>query len=217
MATADPTILFLDDDLVVVDKPAGLPAVPGRAEGLQDCVWSRLSERLGVTLVVHRLDMATSGVMVFARRREAQVQLSRAFAMGAVAKRYAAWVQGDPAAALAPAEPAAGRIDLPIAADWAQRPRRRICPETGKASVTLWQRTAVDPAQARSRLVLEPLTGRTHQLRVHLAAVGHPIVGDTLYGQASTAGERMLLHAASIGFAHPADGRPVSFTAEAPF
>lgn len=218
MAAADPKIVHLDDHILVVDKPAGLPAVPGRAEGLQDCLWSRLEARWGPVLVVHRLDMATSGVMVFARDRPAQSRLSRAFASGAVRKRYVAWVHGEPVGAGGPGDGAAqGRIDLPIAADWPRRPRQRVCHETGKPSVTVWRRVGADTARGWSRLDLAPLSGRTHQLRVHLAAIGHPIVGDALYGPEPIAGDRLMLHAESLAFEHPHRGEPMNFDVPAPF
>jgi tRNA pseudouridine32 synthase/23S rRNA pseudouridine746 synthase len=218
VAPADPPILHLDDDLVVVDKPAGLPAVPGRAPGLEDCVSRRLADRLGDIRVVHRLDMATSGVMVFARHATAQARLSQAFARRAVAKGYVAWVEGPPLGEDGRAGVGAcGRIDLPLAADWPRRPRQRVCADTGKPSVTHWRCTAVDPVRGWARLDLAPQTGRTHQLRVHLAAIGHPIVGDALYGPQPPAAGRLMLHAASIGFDHPGTGAPVAFASAAPF
>jgi tRNA pseudouridine32 synthase/23S rRNA pseudouridine746 synthase len=209
MAAAPPTIVYLDDHVVVVDKPAGLPSVPGRAEGLQDCVASRLAAVLPGVRVVHRLDMATSGLLLFARDATTQSRLSRAFAERAVAKRYIAWVRGEPAEE--------GLIDLPIAAQWPERPRRRICHATGKASVTRWRRLAVDAQRGWTRLALEPLTGRTHQLRVHLSALGHPIVGDPLYGSEPTPGARLLLHAEALAFDHPHHGERVDLRVPAPF
>lgn len=218
MACETPPILYLDDHLVVVDKPPGLPAVPGRAPGLQDCVASRLQACVAGVRVVHRLDMATSGVMVFARHADAQSRLSRAFAQGAVRKGYAAWVHRMPAAeGSAGPEPTEGRIELPLAADWPRRPRQRVCHEHGKPSVTLWRRVAVDTGRGWTRLALEPLTGRTHQLRVHLAAVGLPIVGDPLYGPDPAPAGRLMLHAEYLAFAHPASGEPVRFQVLAPF
>jgi tRNA pseudouridine32 synthase / 23S rRNA pseudouridine746 synthase len=218
MAAAPPTIVHLDDHVVVVDKPEGLPAVPGRAPGLQDCVASRLAGALPGVLVVHRLDMATSGVMLFARHPAAQARLSRAFAEGAVGKRYIAWVLGEPRGGTDPSgDPAQGRIDLPIAAHWPERPKRHVCHATGKPSVTRWHRTAVDPARGWTRLALEPLTGRTHQLRVHLSALGHPIVGDPLYGPESAPAGRLLLHAEALDFDHPHNGQRVSVRVPAPF
>jgi tRNA pseudouridine32 synthase/23S rRNA pseudouridine746 synthase len=181
-------------------------------------VASRLAACVRGVRIVHRLDMATSGVMVFARHATAQSQLSRAFAQGEVRKGYAAWVHGVPmpegAAGLAPAE---GRIDLPLAADWPRRPRQRMCHERGKPSVTLWRRVAVDAGRGWTRLALEPLTGRTHQLRVHLAAIGHPIVGDPLYGPDPAPAGRLLLHAEHLAFEHPGRGEPVRFQVPAPF
>ena len=213
MDASGPTVVFADEQVLVVLKPAGLPAVPGRAEGLHDCLWSRLRQRHAEALVVHRLDMATSGLMLFARSREAQSRLSRAFAERAVEKHYDAWVEGLDA----PEPRHEGRIDLPIGAEWSQRPRRRIDAVAGKASLTLWRRVSEDRAAGRTRLALQPLTGRTHQLRVHLAASGHPIVGDALYGTAPMPGGRLMLHACSIAFDHPFEGRRCHFESPADF
>lgn len=152
-------------------------------------------------LVVHRLDEATSGLLLFARGIEAQRRLSHAFATGAVAKRYVAVVQG-----LVGGD--AGRIDLPLAADWPNRPRQRVAHEGGKPAVTEWQ--VLSREAAATRLALQPLTGRTHQLRVHLAAIGHPILGDALYGDERSA-PRLLLHASELRFAHPRTRERLAF------
>ena len=157
---------------------------------------------------MHRLDMATSGLMVFARGIEMQRQLSRAFHDRKVAKRYVAVVTGklDPA----------GMIDLPIAADWPNRPLRKIDAVSGKPSLTRYRTTTYDAATDTSRVELEPVTGRTHQLRLHLAAIGHPILGDALYGDAATS-PRLLLHACVLNFAHPSSGESLNFINEPPF
>ena len=205
-------ILHCDGQLVVADKPAGLPTVPGRPLELHDCLWRRVRELVGDALVVHRLDMATSGLVLFARGTEVQRQLSSAFAQREVQKHYEAIVAGV-------IDDDDGRIDLPLAADWPNRPRQRIDREGGKPSITRWHVLQRDVARQTTRVQLEPLTGRTHQLRVHLAAIGHPLLGDTLYAPEgiTAAAPRLLLHATRLAFLHPRDAAPVSFDSPAPF
>lgn len=211
-----------DASLLVFDKPAGLPSVPGRTPALQDCVLSRALRRWPEALVVHRLDMATSGLLLLARGAAAQRQLSRAFATRAVRKHYVAVVD-DPQARLHPSPDAAGtcdgwqRIELPLSADWPRRPRQRVDPLGGKASLTLWR--PLGHRDGRSWLELEPHTGRTHQLRVHLAAIGHPILGDSLYADDETAGAtvRLMLHAQRLAFVHPANGQEMHLESPCPF
>ncbi len=199
--------MHADAALLVVDKPAGLLAVPGRGPDKQDCLIARLQRRWPQALTVHRLDEATSGLMVFALDGAAQRALGRAFERREVVKRYTAIVHGRP-------DGDAGEIGLPIGLHWPERPRRRIDPD-GQPALTRWRVLAGDAAT--SRLDLEPLTGRTHQLRVHLAAIGHPIVGDRLYGPERPAAPRLLLHASGLAFMHPATGAPLRVDAEAPF
>lgn len=209
-ALEPPPIVFADDALVVVDKPAGQLAVPGRGDDKRDCSWLRVCRRFPDALVVHRLDQATSGLLLFGRGAFAQRALSHAFAARAVDKQYVAVVSGlivDDS----------GEIDLPLAADWPQRPRQRVDHAAGKPARTRWQVLARDAHARRTRLALQPLTGRTHQLRVHLAAIGHPIVGDALYGAAPVAGPRLLLHASALRLRHPLDGRTCGFGSEPPF
>jgi tRNA pseudouridine32 synthase/23S rRNA pseudouridine746 synthase len=159
--------------------------------------------------LVHRLDQATSGLMVFGRGLMAQRFLSRAFAERLVAKRYTAIVAGHVVAD-------EGTIDLPLAADWPNRPRQQVDRERGKASLTRWRVLSRDAALGTSRLELEPLTGRSHQLRVHLLSLGHAIVGDALYAPAWPA-PRLMLHATALTIAHPIDGRALNFSSTAPF
>ncbi|MBI3156333.1 MAG: RluA family pseudouridine synthase [Burkholderiales bacterium] len=200
------TPLHLDAELIAVDKPAGLLAVPGRTE--PDCLAARVQAAWPDALVVHRLDMATSGLMLFARGAVAQRRLGDAFAARRVHKRYVAIacgvLDGD-----------AGTIDLPLAADWPRRPLQRVDHGRGRPSLTRWRVLARDARAGTTRLLLEPLTGRTHQLRVHLQAIGHPIVGDTLYGGAPA--PRLLLHAAQLALPHPADGRELVLDSTPPF
>ncbi len=196
----------LDADLLVVDKPAGLLAVPGRGEDKQDCLSARVQQIYPDALVVHRLDMATSGLMLMARHPAAQRVLGLAFAERRVHKRYVAVVHGllVPASNnLADAE-GWGLIDLPIAVDWPNRPLRVINHATGKPSQTRWRVDRQDTQTQTTRLQLEPLTGRSHQLRVHLLAQGHPIVGDALYGPSLVADHPSLqLVHPSLQLVHP--------------
>lgn len=181
-------ILYVDDELIAIDKPAGLLSVPGRGDDKQDCAWTRLQAQHPEALVVHRLDQATSGLLLFARSPAAQRSLSRLFEQRQIGKRYVAEVWGE----LLQDE---GEIDLPLAADWPNRPRQQVDAEHGRPSLTRWRRLAV--GEGRSRLELQPLTGRAHQLRVHCLSLGHPIVGDALYDPERPA-PRLLLHATRV-------------------
>lgn len=202
--------LHLDDALVVVDKPAGLPSVPGRGPGLQDCMAARVQASLADALVVHRLDMATSGLLLFARGKAMQRALSVAFARRLVHKRYVAVVAGEMAED-------AGEIDLPLIADWPRRPLQKVDHATGKPSQTRYR--VIDRGEGRTRVALEPVTGRSHQLRVHLLAIGHPIVGDALYAPPDIAARspRLLLHASELALDHPAHGEALAFACAPPF
>jgi tRNA pseudouridine32 synthase/23S rRNA pseudouridine746 synthase len=213
--TTEPDILYADDELLVIDKPAGLLAVPGRGPDKQDCVSARVQRLHADALVVHRLDMGTSGLMLMARGKAAQQTLSRAFAAREVHKTYQALVQGKPAA---PPDDSWGSIDLPILLDWPQRPKRIISMEAGKPSTTRWRVLGHD-GPARTRVEMEPVTGRSHQLRVHMLAIGHPILGDPLYflGDSAAASSRLLLHACRIVFAHPRTGKMLTFSSPSAF
>jgi tRNA pseudouridine32 synthase / 23S rRNA pseudouridine746 synthase len=211
-------IVECSETLVVIDKPSGLPAVPGRASGLQDCVASRVQALWPDALVVHRLDMATSGLMLMARGPAAQRKLAALFERHEIDKRYVAIVAGHVAQA-----PQAGwaEIALPLAADWPARPRQKVDRERGKPSLTRYRvlEHPADAAMPRTRVELQPLTGRTHQLRVHLAAIGHPILGDALYAPAAMEAfaPRLLLHASALAFADPAGSGDLVFESPAPF
>ena len=204
-------VIHADAHCLVVDKPAGLLCVPGRGPDKQDCLAARVQATYADALVVHRLDMATSGLWLMARGADAQRSLSRAFADRQVAKRYVAVVAGR--------LDAAGwqEIDLPLAADWPNRPRRIVDAVNGKPSRTRWR--VLEHGTGTTRLELEPVTGRSHQLRVHLLALGHPIVGDALYAPPviAAASPRLLLHASELAFNHPATGGPMAFSSALSF
>jgi tRNA pseudouridine32 synthase / 23S rRNA pseudouridine746 synthase len=203
-------VLHVDDACVVVEKPSGLLSVPGRGEHLQDCLATRAQAQFADALVVHRLDMATSGLMLLARGAAAQHALSRAFAQREVHKRYVAVVHGR-------VEPEQGEIDLPLLADWPNRPLQKVDHAHGRPSLTRWH--VIGRESDRTRLELEPVTGRAHQLRVHLRAIGHPILGDALYAppEVLAGADRLLLHAARLGFAHPVSSEPIEIESVVPF
>jgi len=205
-------ILYLDESLIVVDKPAGLLSVPGRGEDKQDCMIARVQAEFPDALIVHRLDMGTSGIMVMARGKAMERALSILFQTRQVHKRYVAVVAGQ-------ILQMQGEIDLPLITDWPNRPRQIVSFELGKPSQTRYQVIAYDAVTDTTRVDLEPLTGRTHQLRVHLQALGHPILGDELYASPSTCAQsvRLLLHAARIRFPHPQSGGILSINSPIPF
>lgn len=206
-------VLFADEALVALDKPAGMLSVPGRGDDKQDCLAARAQAIFPDARVVHRLDMATSGVMLMARGADAQRILGHAFARREVRKRYVAVVAGH-------VQPEVGEINLPLGADWPNRPKQRIDLEHGKPSLTRYSVLANDALTHTTRLALEPVTGRSHQLRVHLLALGHPIVGDTLYAPAEggrPGASRLLLHACEISLAHPVSSAWLTLRSTAPF
>jgi tRNA pseudouridine32 synthase/23S rRNA pseudouridine746 synthase len=220
MPSDDLQVLYADESMLVFDKPAGLLSVPGRGEDKQDCLSARAQRQFSDARVVHRLDMATSGLMVMARGAAAQRHLNVAFASRDIAKRYVAVVHGH---LPAPAE-RWGVIDLPIIVDWPNRPRRVIDPISGKPSLTRWRVLTQAPAGLAltspvTRIELEPVTGRSHQLRVHLLAMGHAIAGDQLYGspEVQAMASRLLLHACSLELQHPRTGQTLRFGSPAPF
>lgn len=204
-------IIYQDDDIVLLNKPAGLLSVPGREKKHRDSLALRLLRVWPDACVVHRLDLATSGLIMFALRKSAQSHLGRQFQQKVIEKTYYARVEGV-------IKKEAGLIDLPLRCDWENRPRQIVDFEQGKSSQTQWQ---VIKRDKHSTLVcLKPLTGRTHQLRVHMQALGHGIIGDdfyaTLFGQ-QLSPDRLALHAASITFTHPATGQRMTFNCPPPF
>ena len=202
-------VIFADDALIVADKPAGLLSVPGRGPERADCLVSRLQRDYPDALAVHRLDMSTSGLLVLARGEEMHRRLSKLFRDRLVDKRYVAVVAG-----LVEAD--SGEIDLPLIVDWPNRPRQMVDHTIGKPSLTRFRVLERNPESNTTRVELEPWTGRSHQLRVHMASLGHPILGDELYGDESSA-PRLLLHALTLAFPHPLTGETVNFHAAAEF
>ncbi len=201
------TLCHLDDHLLIVNKPAGLLSVPGRGPDKADCVAARVQAVYSDALVVHRLDMATSGLLLFARGLDMQRALSRLFETRQVHKEYLADVAGE--------LPEQGSIDLPLIADWPNRPRQQVDWTHGKPSLTHYQRLSYDPVQDISRVLLLPVTGRSHQLRVHLSAIGHPILGDIFYdGRPAT---RLHLHASRLSLPHPVTSEGLEVQSPADF
>jgi tRNA pseudouridine32 synthase/23S rRNA pseudouridine746 synthase len=227
-------VIHADARLIVLDKPAGLLTVPGKEPGREDCLIARLRAVHPEALLVHRLDCDTSGVIVFARDRAAQGHLGQQFERRMAGKAYQARLAGR-------LEPARGRVDLPLCADWPNRPRQKVDHLHGRPAQTDWEvighdtwpdagpEFAPDPGPesghgsghrgGTTRVRLRPRTGRSHQLRVHMAALGHPILGDPIYaaGPARDAWPRMLLHAESLRLRHPEGGAWMTFTSRCPF
>lgn len=206
-------VLHLSDQVIVVDKPSGLLSVPGRGAGKDDCLSRRVQAEFSDALIVHRLDMGTSGIVVLACGARAQRALSIQFQERRVRKRYQALVDGSWSAA------AEGEIDLPIIVDWPNRPKQIVDHAMGRPSLTRYRVLDVDTARAVSRIELEPVTGRSHQLRVHMEAMGHPIVGDDFYGTPVSFAKaaRLMLHACHIELGHPETGEPLRIDCPPPF
>jgi tRNA pseudouridine32 synthase/23S rRNA pseudouridine746 synthase len=207
-----PRIVFADDAVVVIDKPSGMPSVPARSPLDPPAAAVVLASTWGPLEAVHRLDRDTSGLLVLARNAAARAALGRAFESRSVTKRYLAVVSGTPPAA-------SGTVHLPLADDPTRPPAKRVDPILGRRATTRWR--VVESCGLRTGpqalVELEPVTGRGHQLRVHLAWLGCPILGDPLYGpRGSAAAARLALHAAMLGFPHPADGRPVRLVSPPP-
>lgn len=204
------TVIHEDEDIIVLDKPSGLLSVPGKPEELKDCLESRARERYPTASTIHRLDKDTSGVVVMALNKWAHGRIGIQFEKRQTEKFYEARLWGL-------LEEDRGRVDLPLATDWERKPRQRVDFERGRNAVTDWQVLAREEKATRVKLM--PVTGRTHQLRVHMLTLGHPIIGDAFYaeGEALMAAGRLQLHAEMLGFAHPTDGRPMQFVIPCPF
>lgn len=204
-------IVHQDSALILVDKPTLLLSVPGRAEDNRDCLVSRLQANgYPEARIVHRLDWETSGLIVLARNAEAHRELSRQFHDREVDKQYTALCWGSP-------EQDSGRIELPLRYDPPTKPRHVVDTETGRHALTFWQ--VVERYAEYSRVTLTPYTGRSHQLRVHMLALGHPLLGDRLYAheQALNAYDRLCLHASRLALTHPDTGERLDFQSPAPF
>lgn len=202
-------IVHHDHQLLLVDKPSGLLSVPGKGEHLADCLISRVQAVFPEALLVHRLDRDTSGIMVFALSAQAQRHLGLQFEKRQMKKVYVARVWGRVAEKT-------GTVDLPLIVDWPNRPLQHVNHETGKPAVTDWR--VVKYEENATRVRLYPQTGRSHQLRVHMREIGHPILGDPFYatGEALDA-PRLMLHAESLNLRHPDGGRGMRFSAKCPF
>lgn len=201
-------VIHLDDQVIVVDKPAGLLSVPGKLEGRKDCLETRLRAAYWDTLLVHRLDCDTSGVMIFARNKLAQGFLGQEFEQRRAKKVYVALVAGEMAGE-------SGTVDLPIGADWEFRPRQKVDYVNGRSSITDWE--VIGWENGRTRVRLHPRTGRSHQLRLHMRELGHPILGDPIYSEDAQNYPRLMLHAESLGLHHPGSKAWVEYRAECPF
>ncbi|WP_417493743.1 RluA family pseudouridine synthase [Maricaulis sp.] len=203
-------IVHADDHILVLDKSAGLLTVAGNTPELADCLEARVRAQFPTATMIHRLDMDTSGLIVLALNARAHAHIGKQFEKRLTRKAYIAIVQGQMAQAT-------GRIDQPMKSDWPNRPKQHVDPVDGRTAITDWQ--VLETAADHSRLRLTPLTGRTHQLRVHLAWLGHPILGDNLYApeDALAASDRLCLHAETLEFRHPDGGAPVRFESPAPF
>lgn len=204
-----PRLVHHDSALVVAEKPAGLLSVPGRGADRADCLIARLRGLFPEVLLVHRLDLDTSGLMVFALTRAAQADLGSQFEARSVRKVYVARLAGR-------LEPDEGRVDLPLTVDWPNRPRQHVNHETGRPAQTDWK--VVSRTEGETRVRLMPLTGRSHQLRVHMAETGHPILGDSLYATGPFRDHpRLMLHAESLRLKHPETGKTVTWSVPCPF
>lgn len=205
----DIEVLHEDSDLLFVNKPAGLLSVPGKTPDLADCLLTRLEIAFPTVRLVHRLDRDTSGVMVFALTAHGQKHLGQQFEARVPKKTYVARLAGR-------LEPKEGEVDLPLIVDWPNRPKQMVCHETGKPALTGYK--VVKSSDEESRVRLFPKSGRSHQLRVHMLSLGHPILGDPLYAPETTeAHPRMMLHAEELRVNHPENNRGMRFRAKAPF
>lgn len=208
-------IIYQDEDIVVLNKQSGLLTVSGRLPAHKDCLQSRVNKVLPTATVVHRLDMATSGIVIMALHKPAHVNISRMFQQRETDKSYIARVFGH-------IKEDNGSVDQPLICDWPNRPRQMVDHERGKQSLTHYQvlsRDIDDNGIASTLVELTPITGRSHQLRVHMLFLGHPILGDRLYSHeaAVTASSRLLLHAQMLSLAHPMNESTLTFKVPCPF
>lgn len=205
------SIIYEDDDLIIIDKPAGLLSVPGRLPEHQDSAYLRLLEKYPHAKITHRLDMATSGILMFAKHRDAEVAISKMFQSRTVTKRYVALIQGQ--------LNDQGSIDVPLITDWENRPRQIVHFELGKSAKTLFQVLQYHEEHDMTRVLLTPITGRSHQLRVHMQYIGHPIMGDKLYHPEPSGFylKRMALHASYLAFQQPLSKDLIEINMAIPF
>jgi len=207
-------IIYQDDDLVVFNKGSGLLSVPGRLPEHQDCLQNRVKRVLPKATIVHRLDMATSGIILMALNKPAHVDISRQFEKRLTKKSYVARVYGE-------VKESTGNIDLPLICDWPNRPKQKVDYDQGKKALTYWRVISIDERKGELSTLLEltPITGRSHQLRVHMLAIGHPILGDRLYAhdKALSASQRLQLHAQVLEISHPVNSEKLVFMAPCPF
>jgi len=205
-------VIYRDDVMLVLNKPSGLLSVPGRGKDKQDSLATRVQAEYPEALIVHRLDMATSGLMLMARNEDMQRQLSMLFEQRQIEKRYIAIVDGK-------LEQQSGEVNLPLITDWPNRPRQKVDYENGKPALTIFKPMEYNPEQNSTRIELQPQTGRTHQLRVHMQSLGHAILGDRLYAtmEVQEKSTRLLLHAESLAFIHPATQDALNINSQAPF
>ncbi|WP_448211837.1 bifunctional tRNA pseudouridine(32) synthase/23S rRNA pseudouridine(746) synthase RluA [Colwellia sp. MEBiC06753] len=203
-------IIYQDDDLVVLNKPSGLLSVPGRLPEHQDCLQNRVASVLPTATIVHRLDMATSGIILMALNKNAHVSISRQFEKRQTSKTYLARIYGQ----LAERQ---GEVDLPLICDWPNRPKQKVDFEHGKKALTRYQVLSHEPET--TLVALTPITGRSHQLRVHMLSLNHPIIGDRLYAheQALALSNRLQLHAFQLTISHPVTGESMNFEAPCEF
>lgn len=206
------TIIYADDDILVANKPSGLLSVPGKNPLNKDCLITRVQQHYDDAYIVHRLDMDTSGVMVLARGKANLSALSRQFQERETQKQYLAWVYGV-------LQEDAGEIDLPLGCDWPNRPKQMVDHKLGKPSLTRFEVLQRQPATLQTKVLLKPVTGRSHQLRVHMAQLGHPISGCEFYAhpQALQQATRLQLHAWKLSFTHPTTGALMTHIAPAVF
>ena len=212
-------MVFADDHLLVLNKPSGLLSVPGRGEDKQDCLIVRAQSQWPDALTVHRLDMATSGLVVIARGPQVQRTLSQAFALREVHKTYEAVVNGILRSEDSSRTDAWHDIQMPLLIDWPNRPKSKIDWDHGKPSHTQWRVKSGPPCESATRVEMKPLTGRTHQLRLHMMAIGHAILGDSLYATSEILAKspRLLLHARELQFRHPITAEWMTFESSVPF